>query len=447
MRKTLLILGCIATLLLGACTGESSRPVATGKGAVRAINTIPTSPAISFLIEKRTIGLAEYSNATSRTNFDDLGYIFNFQALLPDSVFPQRIASSFVNVVKDNEYTFLITGDMAAPTIIVWEDPIRIWEGTETTFQARFSHTAESLGPIDVYFAAPGILPAAGQEIGTLAFGELLSAFEYEPGDFSYTVTTAGDPSDILFTSDVISPSSRVGILLTVFDSTANNPGPLAGRLFTDTGASNILADINILSTVRFIHASAALDPSDVFTDDLLLDQILTNHAYRDVTGDIDLASGVYTFTYTSVGNVGSILFEDDSIVPPSTHSQFYVFGKAGVQSGLLRVTDRRSVETLNKLTFVHTATNHPLVDFYIVNSGESIDDAFPRFIGVPPLAIPIDANIVEGEYDLYLTKFAEKTVIAGPVPASITLGEVLEYISYDNVDPATADLVLIPLP
>ena len=84
MRKTLFILGCIATLLLGACTGESSRPVATGKGAIRTISTIPTSPRIIFLIEERTLAVAEYAAATSRTNFDDLDYIFNFEAIFPD---------------------------------------------------------------------------------------------------------------------------------------------------------------------------------------------------------------------------------------------------------------------------------------------------------------------------------------------------------------------------
>jgi hypothetical protein len=447
MRKTLFILGCIATLLLGACSGETAFPTPTGKGAIRSINTIPTSPGIVFLIEERPIGVSQYSNATARTNFDDLEYIFNFEAVFPGEFAARRIASSAIKVLKDYEYTFLITGDLETPTIIVWEDPIRIWEGTETTFQARFSHTAESLGPIDVYFAAPGILPAAGQELGTLAFGELLPALEYEPGDFAYTITTAGDPNDILFTSDTFSPSSRVGILVTVFDGTANDPGPLAGRIITDTGTSSNLPDINVSPTVRFFHASLALDPSDVYTDELLLDQILTNHAYRDVTGDIDLATGVYPFTYTSVGNVGSILFEDASIVPNSTHGQYYVFGAAGAQSGLLRIPDRRSVETLNRLTFVHTAINNPVVDFYIVDAGTSIEGVFPRFFGVPADAIPFTADIVEGDYDLYLTVVTTKTIVAGPVPVSITLGEVLEYISYDNVDPATADLVLIPFP
>lgn len=447
MRKILFILGCIATLLFGACAGESGRPTATGKGAVRSINTIPTSPGIVFLIEERSIGVSEFSNATSRASFDDLEYIFNFEAIFPGELGARRIASSAIKVLKDHEYTFLVTGDLETPTIIVWEDPIRIWEGTETTFQARFSHTAESLGPIDVYFAAPGVLPAAGQEIGTLAFGELLPAVEYEPGDFSYTVTTAGDPNDILFTSETISPVSRVGILLTLFDGSANDAGPLAGRLFTDTGTSSNLPDINVPPTVRLINASAALEPSDVYSDELLIDQIATNHGFRDVTDDIDIASDIYTFTYTPVGNVGSILFQEVNFVAASTHSHFYVVGDAGAQFGVMINPDRRSVETLNKLTFVHTAINHPRVDFYIIDAGTSVEDGVPRFFGVPPNGLPLNANIVEGDYDIYLTVAAEKTVIAGPEPVSMTLGEVMEYISYDNVDPATADLVLIPLP
>ena len=47
----------------------------------------------------------------------------------------------------------------------------------------------------------------------------------------------------------------------------------------------------------------------------------------------------------------------------------------------------------------------------------------------------------------MYLTVSGEKTIIAGPVPLTIALGDVFEYLSFDNVDPAIADLVEIPLP
>jgi hypothetical protein len=47
----------------------------------------------------------------------------------------------------------------------------------------------------------------------------------------------------------------------------------------------------------------------------------------------------------------------------------------------------------------------------------------------------------------LYLTPNGEKTVLAGPVAFSPVLGDIVYYIDYDNVDPAIADIVEIPLP
>jgi len=447
MRKILFVFACIAVLSLSACTGESKRPVATGKGGVRAINTIPTAPAVLFLIEERSLAAVEYSTGSDRAPYDNFEYIFNFEAILPDTILQQRVASSTVKVETDREYTFVITGELAAPTIIVWDDEIRAWAGTETTFLARFAHTAESLGPIDVYFAAPGTPPVAGQSVGTLAFGELLPGVDYETGEFVYTVTSAGNPGDILFTSNTLIPTAQAGFIISAFDGTANDPSPLAIRILNDAGGTTNLTDANVLPTMRFLHASAALDPSDVYIDELLLDQILTNHAFRDVTGDIDLIAGSYPFTYTSVGNVGSVLFEGVGTVFPAARNQLYVIGEAGALVSFIRVPDRRSVESLVKFTFIHTAVNHPLVDLYVVEAGTDIEDQIPQFFRLTPSGNPITANLAEGDLELYLTVAGEKTVIAGPVALTTTLGDVLEYLSYDNVDPATADLVPIPLP
>lgn len=446
MRKTLL-LGCIAVLTLGACTGESNFPVATGEGVVRAINTIPTSPTYGFLIEERTIGAAAYASVTNQTSWDDFPYTFNFDVVLPDSPLIQRVASSTIQVEDEGEYTFLITGEVAAPTIIVWEGVIRDWQDTETTFQTRFAHTAQSLGPIDVYFAAPGIAPALGEQVATLSFGELQPPVDYELGEYVYIVTTAGDPNDVLFMAETLAPAAQVGFIMSVFDGTANDLGPLAGRLITDGGISTSLVDVGYLPTIRFFHASAALDPSDIYTDELLTDLIVTNHSFREVTGDIDIAPDTYPFTYTSVGNVGSILYEGSAVIFPTSHYQFYVRGPEGAQNSFVWVPNRRSVETQVKLSFIHTAINNPIVDFYIVEAGASILDAFPLFTNVNPGTQPLDSIIRESELEFYLTVAGEKTIVAGPVPLTTNYGDVLEFVSYDNVDPATTDLILVPLP
>ena len=437
----------MASLLLAACTGESSRPVATGKGQIRALNTMPTSPDVLFLIEERPIGSVVYATSAPQDDYDDLEYIFNFDAQFPDTLLRQRVASSAIKIEADREYTFLITGDLAAPTIIVWDEISRQWEGTETDFQVKFGHTAESLGPIDVYFAAPGIAPAAGEEKGTLSFGELLAPVDYEAGDFVYTITTAGNPNDVLFTSNAINTIPQFGFTITPFDATANDLGTLAVRILTDGGVVSGVSDANASSTIRFIHASANMDTADVYTDELLTDQILSNHAFRDVTDDIDLANGSYPITYTSVGNVGSILHESSVNILPASRVQFYVVGGDQALISFSLIPNRRSVETLVKLSFVHSAVNHTFVDLYIVEAGTDIEDVQPTLFAISVLNGAIGTSIATGDLEFYLTAATEKTPIVGPIALSTSLGDVLELISYDNVDPATADLIFIPLP
>ena len=148
MRKTFLLLGCLATVVLAGCTSESSRPVATGKGALRAIGAIKTSPTINFLIEERRIGNVDFKDSSNVASYDDLEYIFNFETILAGDLIATRVASQPLDVVKDTEYTFLISGALAAPDITVWELPQRDWNGSETVFEMRVANTADSLGDV-----------------------------------------------------------------------------------------------------------------------------------------------------------------------------------------------------------------------------------------------------------------------------------------------------------
>ena len=81
MRRFLKLAASLSALALAACGGDSSLPEATGKGTVRAINAIATSPEFVFLIEERGIDSVAYKQATSSASWDDLGYTFNLDVL------------------------------------------------------------------------------------------------------------------------------------------------------------------------------------------------------------------------------------------------------------------------------------------------------------------------------------------------------------------------------
>src|SRR5210317_2083070 len=97
----------IAAMLVAGCS-ESKLPAATGKASLRAINAVVTAPEVSFLIEERFLHSVAYRQLSSSSRFDDLSYSFNFDVRYAGETESQRIASTFVEVVPDLDYVFVL---------------------------------------------------------------------------------------------------------------------------------------------------------------------------------------------------------------------------------------------------------------------------------------------------------------------------------------------------
>jgi len=455
MKRYLLLAVCLAAVSLAACGKESKLPEATGKASVRAINAIPTSPSFGFLIEERVIGSVEYKTASAPVRYDDLEYTFNFDIILPTRP-PEvrRVASQALDVKADKDYTFVISGATAAPVITIWEGDEREWAGTETVFEARFGHTAASLGEIDVYFLDPAFPAAQGSELGTVAFGEFVPATDLEAGSYVLTITPAGDDTP-LFQSDPVTLLAQTQILISVFNGDANDLSQWAVRAFNLTsGGTGTLVDSSAMPTIRFYHASMDAGAVDIYVDDPLTTPFVDNHAFLDFTGDRAVPIGTVPLTYTAAGTMGTVLIDLDRVVSATSRTHLYLIEDSDGQSVVIdHFPDRRSVETLVKVSILNTAAIGESVDIYSVPSGDSIDPdppevVLPLFIGVPVGADPIDFNLDAGNFDIWVTRRGDKTEpLAGPVPLDVALGDVVEIIIYETVDPTTVDVVIIPAP
>ena len=226
---------------------------------------------MSFFIEERRIGDVDYKFSTTPVTFDDLEYIFSIETVLAGDILATRVASQPLKVVKDTDYTFLISGALAAPDITVWETPIREWSGTETVFEMRFANAADSIGDVDVYFAAPGTVPMPGNAIGTLSFGEVLPQTDYESGDYVLTFTAAGDPLTVHFESSTLSLIAQSSTVISIFDTDANNTGLWSVRAFFAAGGSGPIEAVDSTATARFFHASTMLVEADIYNDETLM--------------------------------------------------------------------------------------------------------------------------------------------------------------------------------
>ena len=447
MRRFFPLLSCLAALVIAACTSGSKFPEATGKGSIQAINAISTSPSISFLIEERAIGSLDFETASRKTSYDDLEYTFNFEALLPGGTEQTRLASQLLQVVKDMEYTFVISGDLAAPTITLWERAARVYADGGTVFEASFAHLSPALGDVDIFFDDAAIVPAAGNEIGTLTPGGKLPPIDVQAGDYVLTITTAGMPGDILFTSDLLTLDAASTLLFIILDTDANDRGPVSVRAFnTETGSAINVIDPLYPPTVRFIHASQDLGTVDIYIDDPLTTPIIEDQDFLGISAEIEVPVGVLPITYTAFDNMGSPPFVDEDILfTPGLRVDYYVVGEGASPVSLATVPDRRSIETLAKFTIVYTETNHESLDLYIVEAGADIAELFPRLFGLVAGLDPIVTRLPEGSFDVYLTDRGEKTVVAGPLQVDLVLGDVVTVIVYDAANTTTADIVVFP--
>ncbi|MGY8794208.1 MAG: hypothetical protein ACKVJN_03630, partial [Woeseiales bacterium] len=188
----------LAVLALFGCS-DTQRLEATGKSAVRGINALVDSPELSFLIEERSIGGVAFKSVAGFAEYDDLSYNFNFDILLPGDIETTRLGSQFIDFVVNNEYTVVLTGSYDNPIISFWEEPERIFDGSETIFEMDFAHLAASQGEVDVYLAAIGTTPVLGEEIGSLNVGERIPYQEFTDGIYEFIVTPKGLPGTILF--------------------------------------------------------------------------------------------------------------------------------------------------------------------------------------------------------------------------------------------------------
>jgi len=434
----------LAVLLLAACGNDSDLPEASGKATFRAINAIPTSGEISFRIEERGIGTANYKEVTAASAWDDLTYNFNFEVFFAGNLELTRIASQFVDAAAGRDYTFMISGSVASPTISVFEDEFREFDEAETVFASKFVHASASMGVLDYYFADPATPPAPGEQAATLSFGEISAAADFAAGDYVLTITTAGDHTDVVYQSDSVLFASRNTQFVTLFDGDANDSGPLIARALPAVGLSVSMPDPSYPARVEFINISMDLGAADIYDDELLTSLILENHDYLDVASEIEVASGESNFYYTPTGDTGTILLDGGLTASTGTRYRFYALGVAGDLTTDIVIPERQPLETMATLTMYHGSNNFDLLDLYIVDPGESIDEALPARFRIPAGAQTQTAPLEAGSYDIYITESSLKVALAGPYRLDVVLGDIVDFAAVDAVDPAVLDVLYL---
>jgi len=444
MKRIFVLLLIAGSVYLAACDNESSLPQATGKASVRAINAISTSQDINVLIEERTIGTAAYTLSTPSSRYDDLDYTFNVEAFYASDRAFRRVASQFIDFEASKDYTLLVSGSLQNADITVWEGDERSFDEADTVFEARFAHASDSIGTVDYYFADAAVAPTLGDQVATLSFGEISAPIDYEANEYVLTITAAGDPDTVMYRSETTTFASRSALIVTSFDSDATNAAPVVVRAISTLGGIVSMPDAGIPPTTEFVNASMDLGTTDIYDDELLTSQRVTNHAYLDQSAEIDIAADDNTFYYTPAGDTSAVLLEGSLPAFSGTRYRLVAVGTAGELGTTIVVPDRQPAETHAKLLIFNASNNYDFVDIYTVEPDTSVDDSLPVRVAVPTRQAATTVQLASGSYDLYVTELQEKVVLAGPYRIDVDIGDIVDSIIVDTVDPAVLDVLFL---
>lgn len=434
-------LAIFAFVLLSACA-ESTRPEATGKGRIRGINGVATSPELIFLIEERPQGNVNYRAVSGFTEWDDLTYIFNFDMFLPNAAEPDRIASQTVDVLAGNDHTLVLTGTLANPAILSWEEEEREWDGTETVFEVDFFHVSPLLGEVDVYFAAEGTAPVVGNEIATMSNGDRIPYLELAEGDYELIITAPGDPATVMFQSSGLArlPSERITIGL--FDTDPSITAPVGVNIIFDGGAAQSLSDINSPPQIRLSHASYGVENINGYFDDDFGTVIFPNLAFGETTLYTDITETITPFDVALISAPATTVAEADIQRINNLHRTFVFWGLPGQH--LLRVLahDARPVEAFPVARVTDLSANIAELDIYIVEPGTVLDDTIaPRFGGAIPGISTDYFDLEAGMHEFILTLAGEQTPIATSLIVDVANGDVVDMLIVDTADTAVVEL------
>ena len=450
MKRTFLLITCVSALIVSACTSESALPTPTGKGSIRALNAIPASPDIRFLIEERLLGTLGYNQSTSQNSYDDFEYNFNFELLLPGFFQPDRVLTYPHKLEAGRNDIFVISGDAENPTINVWSAPDREWAEADTVLEIQFAHMILTLdgNDIDVYLDEAVTPAVAANKVATLSYGQVSDFSNFAEGSYTVTITTAGDIDDVLYQSSAIGFPSRTTQIVTAMAGDENDGSPVVVNVLNDFGGDRIFPDADAEQTVRFFHTARALQATDIFDDDLLTSLKFSNLEYGNASGDIPMSTEVETFYYTPTGSTATILHEADHQVPVGRHSNLYVIGPADDYASYSFLPDRASVSIYAKVQLFNAALDTGIVDVYIKEADDPlVDEDRPTIFSlIYPSPSAIQA-LNTGSYDIYVTVRSEKTLVAEPLRLDIINGDIVDVILLDTDTPGVIEVKVMPAP
>ena len=359
-RRAFCALLCLSALSLAGCDSGNGIGAAAGPPQIRVINLLSGAPAITVTLDNDStlVSGLPFEGLTQYMQVDQGVRVFTVS--IPGG--PSTLITVTNPVFLGVNYTFTIYGDVEAAQSRLIVDTVTLFPSSGT-FDLRALNVATGTPAVDIYLTVPGADISLTAPVIQNSTYNTLGAFGTVSmtGPFELRITPANTKDVVFDALDVDIPDS--GLTQIIVFSTGSSRLVRAAVLNNDSTGTGQVYD-SLISEFKFINASSAGSPLNVFVDGVLT---LANVPYAGVSSYQVTAAGTRNITVQSTSTPGADLLTIVTSFEPASDSSIVASGPAGDLRGLVLSDDNSPPASGRaRIRFVNASPDLAAMDVYV---------------------------------------------------------------------------------
>jgi hypothetical protein len=425
-----------AALALSACEDGRKAPA---KVNMTVVNVAPGFAGLTFQRERRDLqyqpanlsfkGLQEYTFDADTYDF------FVFERSLIETYTP-RDWTFVAELQAERGYLVALTevaGDVR-PIVIEYQD------APAADAQIVGLHAAEGMPAMDLYLERPGVGIAGATPRGTFNAQGQIAPRAVPSGEYELTLTAAGSPATVLFTSTTISlPAGATSTFVVASEPGFASGTPLSVVLVQPS--TMILIDRNAVDSLRVVNGATDRAARDFAIDSQFSPPLFSAMPFADPTAYASVSPTTHTINVTPVGNPGVLELNQVYAGLAGQRTTLLFSGPAGTLTHTTVADDGRRIHNEGKLLFLNAAAQFPAIEFVVTSPGADPSTVQGAATLIAPGTSLGYANFGAGDYDLSLRQPGATTLLAGPTRITLASRGIYGVLAVDGPDTATAGL------
>ena len=365
---------------------------------VRVFHASADAPMVNLWVDGAVaVEELDYQESTGYLALDEGTYEIAVEGIIPGGN-AVVIGPANLDFMTDMNYDVIAVNTVADIEPLVLEDDGKLMDGSKV--RVRVAHLAAAAPEVKVFVTAPGADLAGATELGSFVFKETLGPVEVDAGTYQIRVTLADNT--VVFDSGEVPLMGGKDLLIGAVPNVGTGDSPIQLAVLDGDDVA-ILSDAMAGADLRVVHASADAPAVDVIVNDAG-SAAISNLAFPDATGYVNLAADTYNFKVTATGTLTPAVIDADVPLANGMAYSLLAVGALADIEPLLLTDNNRSVATEARVRLVHGSTLAGNVDIYVVPAGTAITSVEPAFADVPFKAETGYVSLAAGEYDVVIT-------------------------------------------